>query len=463
MKNVDMCVIGSGSGGITAAVTAAGFGKKVLIVDKNLPGGECTWSGCVPSKALINKAKEAHVATKLVSGFVPDRKEAMEHVHQVRRNVYAHESPEALADMNIEFLQGTARFIDSKTIEVGDQQLSAKKFIIATGSSAFVPPVEGLDTVSYLTNEELFELQELPSSMIVLGGGPIGVELSQAMNRLGVTVHLVEKSDRIMPREEEDFTARLQGQLVSEGVHVHTGTTAVKVAPSDNGIALQCEDAQGSPVLLDAESILVAVGRRPNTEQLNLDAAGIAHTRRGITVNRRMQTNKRNIYAVGDVAGSWQFSHMANAQGIQAVQNAILPIQRKVSEDTPVWVTYTSPELARAGLSEKEARQRYGDKLRVYNFDFNDLDRTRTAGPSNEAMKLILDPRGKVLGASIFADRAGEMIGEIQVIRGLKANFGKLAGIIHPYPTYGEVFQKLGKKVLIDNLFNLPVVKLFRK
>ncbi|AHC16707.1 dihydrolipoyl dehydrogenase family protein [Salinispira pacifica] len=459
----DFLVIGAGSGGITAAVTAAGFGKKVLLVDKNLPGGECTWSGCVPSKALIHQAHVSHIASQQVPGFKPDTRKAMAHVHDVRNTVYSHESPEALADMNIEFLQGHARFIDPHTVEVGENRIQASRIIVASGSSAFIPPVKGLTGLPYLTNENMFELEDLPDSMIVLGGGPIGIELAQALNRLGVRVELVEMAERILPREEAEFALPLSGKLETEGVKIHAGTRAVSAEQTSSGVRLTCQNAANEELSLEAEHILVAVGRTANAEHLNLEAARVEYTPKGISVNRKMQTSQKHIYAIGDVVGPWLFSHMANTQGIQAVQNAILPWKRNVSSETPVWVTYTEPELARAGMSEDEARKAHGNSIRMYHFDMNDLDRTRTGGPSIERVKLILDRRGRILGASILADRAGEMIGEIQVIRKLKANFGKLAGIVHPYPSYSEVFQKIGKRVVVDNLLNHPLVKLFRK
>ncbi len=463
MKTVHSLVIGAGSGGITAAVTAAGFGKSVIMVDKNLPGGECTWSGCVPSKALIHKGQESWTTRQLVADYVPDRKAAMDYVHQVRETVYQHESPEALKKMGIDFIQGEASFIDGNTVLVGDEKIRAKRIFIATGSSAFVPPIEGIKDIPFLTNESLFELDSLPESMIVLGGGPIGIELSQAMVRLGVKVDLVEMMDRIMPREEEELTSPLQDKLVEEGLGIHCGTKAVRAEKGEKGVVLHCQDPDKKEVVFTADAILVAVGRRANVDGLKLEAAGIDYSPKGIAVNRKMETSAKGVYAFGDVTGPWLFSHMANTQGIQAVQNALLPFSRKVSAQTPVWATFTEPELARSGLSEAEAREQYGNRVRIYKYDMNDLDRTRTAGRGIEQVKLVLDRKGRVLGATILADRAGEMIGEVQVIRSLKANFGKLAGIIHPYPSYGEVFQKIGKKVLVDNLLNHPLVKLFRK
>ncbi len=457
----DVVVIGAGSGGITAAVTAVGFGKKVLLVDKSKPGGECTWSGCVPSKALINQAEAAWQTRKLSPGYVPSLKSALEHVRRVRETVYEHETPEVLSKMGIEFLSGNASFGDKKTLVVEGREIRAKKFVISTGSSPFIPPIEGLDSVPYLTNESIFELDDFPSSMIVLGGGAIGVELAQAMNRLGVKVSLVEMMDSILFREEQDLVLPLQAALEEEGVELLLGAEAIAANKSGNGILLRCERA-GEQRTLEAEGLLVAIGRIPNTAGLGLENAGIRHGKKGIEVNGKMQTSVPWIYAIGDVVGPYQFSHMANVQGIQAVQNALLPFKRSVNYEQVAWVTFSRPELARAGMTEDEARQKYGKRARVYEFDFNDLDRARIKGPGIERLKLVLKPSGKIAGISILADRAGELIAEAQVIKSAGLNFGKIGGIIHPYPTYAEVFQKLGKKVLIDNILNHPLVKLFK-
>jgi pyruvate/2-oxoglutarate dehydrogenase complex dihydrolipoamide dehydrogenase (E3) component len=462
MADYDLIVIGAGAGGITAGFTAAGFGKRVLLVDRAKPGGECTWSGCVPSKALIYEAARVHTARELDANFTYDSAKALAHVHRAREEVYSHEDPDALAKGGIDFMSGTASFIDSQTIRVGDQELRSKRFVICTGTSPFVPPIPGLAETPHLTNESIFELDRLPKSMIVLGGGPIGVELAQALERLGTHVDLVEMMPSILPREEAEFAAAVQARIASEGVTLHLGSKATEVSGKEGGVTLTCEK-DGSQSTVKAAGLLVAIGRKPNIEALNLEAVGVETQRTGILTDATMRTSARSIYAAGDVVGPYQFSHMANAQAIIAAQNAILPINRKISYDHVPWVTFTEPELARAGMTEAEARERHGDSIRIYDVDMNELDRTRTGGPSEDRIKLVLDRKGRVLGATILAERAGEMIGEIQTIKKLGIRFRKLAGVIHPYPTYAEVFQKIGKRVLVDDIFLNPIVKLFRK
>ena len=462
MEHYDIVVIGAGAGGITAAVNGVGFGKKVLLIEQHKPGGECTWFGCVPSKALINEAKKVHIIRQNVPQYTYDSHEAMEHVRRVRAEVYSHESPETLEKMGIVYMQGSAQFTAPNKLLVGGKEVSAAKIVIATGSSAFIPPIPGLDKVDYLSNETIFELERLPESMIILGGGAIGVELAQAINRLGVKVQLVEMMSTILFREEMDLVLPLQKQLEDEGVELYLGAKATKVEKKGSDIALTYE-SQEKNGLLQAKSILVAVGRKPNIENLKLEAAKIRYDRRGIAVNKNMQTSAKKVYAVGDVTGPYQFSHMANHQAIQAAQNAILPFKRAVSYKHVAWVTFTEPELARAGLTEAEAREQQGDNISVYNFDMNDLDRTRTKGPSIERVKLILDKSGKILGASVLAERAGEMIAEVQVIKSMGIKYRKLSGIIHPYPCYAEAFQKLGKTVMVASILNNPIVKLVRK
>ena len=458
----EVVVIGAGSGGITAAVTAAGFGKKVLLIDKHKPGGECTWSGCVPSKALINEAKKIHTIKSRVNDFDYDSKTALDYVHSVRERVYSHETPEVFEKSGIDYLQGEASFKDAGTLKVGEREITGKRYIISTGSSPFVPPIDGLDSVPYLTNESIFELERLPKSLIILGGGPIGIELAQAANRLGSKVQLVEMMPVLIFREEKEFSIAIQKKLSDEGVALHLGAKATSVTAAGERISLSYDKDDGTNSI-EADALLVAIGRKPNLEGLGLDNAGIKYNRKGIEVNSKLQTSRSHIYAIGDVVGPYQFSHMANAQGIQATQNAILPFKRKIRYDHIAWVTFTEPEIARAGMTEAEARKAKGDSIRIYHFDFNQLDRAMTAGETIEKMKVILDRRGKVLGVSILADRAGELIGEAQVLKSTGQNFSAMGSIIHPYPTYGEIFSKVGKKVMVDNILNNPIVKLFRK
>lgn len=462
MKNYDIVVIGAGSAGLTVAYTGVGFGKKVLLIDKSKPGGECTWFGCVPSKALINEAEKVYNVRKYVPDFEYNTSEALVHVENVRQGVYALESPEKLQKDGIDYLQGEARFEDGHTLLVGEECIRGKKIFVCTGSAPFVPSIKGLKEVAYLTNETFFEQKCFPDSMIVLGGGAIGVEMAQALNRLGVHVELIEMLPNILYKEEPMLVKTLRQQLESEGVVIHTETKAIEVlSDAGDSIKVICEK-EGRTLEVSGGSLFVAVGRSANVQGLDLEKASVEYDKYGIKVNDYMRTSNKNIYAVGDVAGPYMFSHMANVQGIAATISSILPINKRVDYKNVAWVTFTKPELARAGMTEEEARETHND-IRVYDYDFNDLDRARTKGETVEQLKVVLDKKGKVLGVSILADRAGEMIGEVQVLKRLDQNFAKMRDVIHPYPTYSEVFTKIGKKVSMDNILNHPLVKLIRK
>lgn len=459
MKPYDLIVIGSGAGGLTAAFTALGFGKRVLIVEKDRPGGECTWSGCVPSKALINQAKEVHIARKFATITV-DSGAILERVRAVSEHVYEEETPEVLQKAGADYVNGFARFISPTRIEVGDKTYEGKKFVLATGSSPFVPPIPGLDQVDYLTNENFFQQATLPASVIVLGGGPIGMELAQAMNRLGVQVTLVEMMPEILSREEPEFSALIRQRLSAEGVRFEVGTKAVGVEKTAAGVRLNTEKGSETGAL-EADNLLVAIGRAPNVNGMGLGDIGV-DVDKGVKVNQHLQTSVKNIYACGDVAGPYLLSHMANFQGKIAAMNAILPINRSVDYSHVAWATFTDPEFARAGLTEQEARELHGDSIRVYRYDFAKLDRAKTKAGDVGLIKLIVSRQGKVLGAHIIGERAGELIAEVQVMKTLNLNFGKLQKVIHPYPTYADSLRQLSQQVFLDNILKHPVVSFFR-
>lgn len=458
----DIAVIGAGSGGLTAAMTAQGFGKKTLLIEKDRPGGECTWSGCIPSKALIHEAERVHTANKLIPDFGYDTKIALEEVNRVRNRVYSHETPEQLESFGIVYKKGMTSFLNSKTLSVEGEEIQAKKIIISTGSSPFIPPIEGLEQTTFHTNETFFNQTHLPKSLLILGGGPIGVEMAQAVSRLGCKVTLVEMMDIPLFREEREYAESVRDILKSEGVQFLLGAKATRVEENNSKIRLYySQDNQEWQI--EADSLLVSIGRKANTEGLELDKAGIQYTPKGIIVNPYLQTSQKNIYAIGDVVGPYQFSHMANAQGIRAVQNAILPIKRKLSYKDISWVTFTSPELARIGITEEEARQKHGSSIRIYEYDFNRLDRAMTRGETKEKIKVILNKKGYLLGASILGYRAGEMLGELQLLKTRNINFSQMAKVVHPYPTYNDVFSKIGKQVMVDNLMLNPFIRLLRR
>lgn len=462
VKKYDIVVLGAGAAGLTAAFTAAGFSKKVALIDKNLPGGECTWSGCIPSKSLINIAKEVHHAKKYTPNLQVDTSVVLNDIQAVIQKVYAGESPEVLQNAGIDFMNSYAKFVGPHTVEVDGEKIEAKKIILSTGSSPMVPPIEGLDQVSYLTNETIFTQNSFPKTMTILGGGPIGVELSQALNRIGVKVTLVEKAERILSNDEKELVVMIQQRLIDEGVTIHTGATAVRAEQKGHTIDLIVEK-DDTEMTVTGEGLLVALGRQANVKGYGLETAGVEYTSKSIQVDDHMETTAKGIYAIGDVVGPYQLSHMANAQGITAAQNAILPINKKMDYEQVTWVTYTDPELGRSGMSEEQARKKYGDSIRVYEQDYADIDRANTKKDSIGKVKIVLDKKGYILGASILGDRAGEIISQIQTIKSLKINMGKLSGVIHPYPTYSEVLVKIGKKVYVDNLLNQPVVKVFNQ
>lgn len=461
MNKYDIIIIGGGASGLSCAFTGKGFNKKVAIIEEKELGGECTWSGCIPSKALINIAKEVFI-TKKYSEIEIDTKEVLKKVRSVIENIYKEENEFVLKNHGIEVIKGRGEFQSKNTIKVNDVIYTAKKFIIATGSSPFIPTIEGLNEVDFLTNENIFNLEELPKSLIVLGGGAIGVELSQALNRLGVEVTLLEMMDTIMFREDSEMLIKLSGILEKEGVKLRTKTKAVKVKKNGYKIILTIEK-NGQYEEIIGDKILVAVGRRANVEKLNLEKIGVETNTKGVVVNNKLETNIKNIFACGDVVGPYQFSHMANYQGILATTNAILPFKRKVNYTNVPWCTFTEPELARVGLTEKEAKEKYPSNSKVYTISYDKLDRAKTELKEKGFVKIIVNKKGRILGAHILGERAGELITEIQILKTLKMDFAKLQNVIHPYPTYGEILKKLSKEIYLDRILNNPLVKVFNK
>ena len=426
---------------------------------KNKTGGECTWSGCIPSKALIHLAELNHVAKN--AGGKPKIGNPFKQVDEVRQLVYSHETPEVLAERGVETLIGAARFTGRDTIEVNGEVYQAKRFVLAVGSKALVPPVPGLADTPHLTNESLFELDKLPESALVMGGGPIGLEMAQALSRLGVEITVVEMLDRILFREDPDAAEVVREKLIAEGVTLLTGAKAVETASRKNGISLTIE-TDGKKAILEAESLLVAVGRGTATAGLNLEAAGVDTSPKGVKVNNKLQSTNPKIYAAGDVAGPYAFSHMAEYQGVTAALNAILPFKKTATYKHVAWTTFTDPEIARAGMLEDEARKAYGKRVKVYTHRYEDLDRGRTIPGTKGIVKIILGPGSKILGAHIAGPRAGELICEIQVMKTLGIGYHKLRGVIHPYPTYADILRQIAKKVAMDRMLGHPLVKAVR-
>ncbi|KEK11659.1 hypothetical protein EP18_10900 [Lysinibacillus sphaericus] len=439
----DLIVIGAGAGGLNASLEGVALGKNVLLVEKFRPGGECTWSGCIPSKALIQIADDIHIAKKYTTLQV-DTKNVMNKVRQLTQTTHEGESVEVLENEGINYLNGFATFVDNHTVEVNGEKITATNIIISTGSSALIPNLSGLNTVDYLTNENIFQLEELPKSLIVLGGGAIGVELSQAMARLGVSVTLIEMADSILFREDNEAVDLLTNILKKEEIKIITGAKGTEVKNVNNRVELTLEIG-GNQEIVDAERILIALGRKANLENINLEQIGIEKTDRAIIVNEYMQTNIPNIYAVGDIAGPYLFSHMGAAQGRTAVRHMYNPNYNSAMTKDYAWTTFTHPELARTGFTEKEAREKYGENIRIYKTNYSSSDRAVVDEKSHGLAKVICNSEGKIIGASILGERAGELLGEIQLLKLFDQPFYKLSEAIHPYPTYSEVLTSLSR------------------
>ena len=452
-SSYDLISIGAGAAGLTAAKSAVQFGARTALVEKSRTCGDCTWTGCVPSKTLIKTARVAHqMRTAHANGLTSmepevDLKKVMGHVRDVVLDIYQPESPQALQDEGIEVFMGSARFIDPHTITVGDTILKARSFLLSTGARPYVPPIPGLDAVDYLTYESVWDLEVLPRHLLILGAGPIGCEMAQAFRRLGSDVTLVEGESHILAQEGAEVAEVLTEVFTTEGINLHTNAMVERVFEDGNGIHLM---AGGDELVGDA--LLVVVGRRPNVEGLDLEQAGVAYSPKGIQVDDNLRTSERHIYAAGDCTGSYQFTHYAGWQAFMAARNALLPGSSKgVAERVP-WAVFTDPEVAHVGISEEKARARFGDQVMTYELPMDQVDRARIEGDTSGFIKLVCKKNGKLLGATIVAGRAGEMIQEwiLALEKGVK--IGDLASTIHVYPTYTMANMQAAADIIMTEM-----------
>ena len=461
-QEYDLIIIGGGSAGLTAAAFAVQLGARVALVEKQRMGGDCTWTGCVPSKTLLKAARVAHemrTANRFgLSSAEPevDLKSVMAHVRSVVMEVYDDESPEALRADGIDVYLGAARFIDPHTLAAGDAVLTARYFLIATGAHPFIPPIPGLEDVEYLTYETIWDLQVLPRHLLVIGAGPIGSEMSQAFRRLGADVTLIGGQDRLLSRDDPDASRVLAGVFGAEGIDLKLGAPAERVWQDTAGGAAVAGgihvSAGGEQVVGDA--LLVAVGRRPNVDGLDLEAAGVAYSGRGIQVDDHLRTSQRHIYAAGDCTGGYQFTHYAGWQAVMAVRNALLPGASKGITDLVPWTTFTDPEVAHVGLTEEQARAEFGDEVMTCEWPMTRVDRARAEAHTAGFIKLVHKKNGALLGATIVAGRAGEMIHEwiVALDQGLKV--GDLSNAIHVYPTYSMASMQAAAAIRVQQMLS---------
>lgn len=448
----DFIVIGAGAGGLIAATFAAQLGAKVALVEKGRIGGDCTWTGCVPSKALIKAARVAHEArhagkygvTVGVTGV--NMADVRRYVQEAIAGVYRHETPEQLEARGIEVIVGAARFLEPHTIQAGGRMLSAKRFLICTGASPSVPPFIRQSGLPFLTYEQLFDNEVLPQRFIVMGAGPTGVEMAQAYQRLGSQVTLIDSA--LLPGEEPEVAAVLGRAFAREGIQFIPGQ--VSAARQEKGeIVLEVEGKR-----IGGDTLLVATGRHPNVAGLDLEKAGVAFSAEGIQVDRYLRTSARHIYAAGDCIGSYQLAHFAGWQAFQATRNALLPGKSEGVTDVVPQATFTDPEVARVGLTEGEARQQHGNAVRIAFWDNAHTDRAVSEDDRDGFIKVVHTEDGSIIGATAVAGRAGEIINEFALALQHNLTLRDLASAIHVYPTYATAIMQLAADVATRQFFS---------
>lgn len=462
----DIGIIGGGAAGLTIASGAAQLGARTLLVEKEMElGGDCLHFGCVPSKTLI---KSAHVYHQIKNaehfGLPPvqvppvDFKQIRDRIRSVIATIQKHDSRERFCGLGAQVEFGVARFIDDHVIDLEGKRYSAKNWVLATGSSPLSPPVPGLAETRHLTNKEIFYLDTLPQSMIILGAGPIGIEMSQAFNRLGTQVTVVDRAGQILVKEDKDMADSVMNILVSEGVSFYLSANIQSVADKGRVKKLTIIDSAGNQVELQSEAILVATGRKANTDNLGLENIDVEMGPGGIIVDQRLRTSQKHIYAAGDVNGGFQFTHAAGYEGGIVVSNAIFRLPRKVDYTYIPWATYTDPELASIGMNEKAAQQK-GIEIKVWVENFKDNDRSLAEGQQKGRIKLVMDAREKPVGVQILGPRAGDLISEWVATLNGGVKLSAIAGAIHPYPTLGEINKRVVGSIFAPKIFSEHIQK----
>lgn len=448
-ETYDLIAIGGGTAGLVTAAGGAGLGARVALVERDRMGGECLWNGCVPSKALIAAAKAAYHARHArrfgveVGDVRVHLEEALDHVRAVQAKIAPHDSPERFRGLGVDVHLGQARLVDAHTVDVNGTRLKARHVAIATGTRPAVPPIPGLADVPFLTNESVFDVTALPKTLLVIGGGPIGVEMAQAFARLGSRVHVIEALPEFFAREDRELAALLQAQLEAEGLTFHLGAAATAVRHADGITSVDLTRGDGSVATLAGDALLVAVGRRPNVTDLGLEQVGVRTDRGGVVVDDYLRTNVPGVWAVGDiVSGGLKFTHAADHMARGLLRNALFPGKSRLDFAALPWVTYTEPELAHVGLTESEARQRYGDRVGVWRRDVGAVDRVIADGGPAGMVKIVTDAKGRVVGGHILAPHAGDMIGELTLALKHRMTVAQLGAVIHPYPTTAEAIKQ---------------------
>lgn len=454
----DICIIGAGSGGLSIAAGAAQMGAKVVLIEGGQMGGDCLNSGCVPSKALL-AAGQVALAMRKDAGMgisaqepIIDFAAVKAHVAAVIATIAPVDSQERFEGFGVQVIREWARFISPTQVQAGDHVITARRFVIATGSRPFVPPIAGIDDIPYLTNETIFAQNTRPDHLLILGGGPIGMEMAQAHRRLGCQVTVIEAA-KALSRDDPEAAAVVLDNLRAEGVTILEGLAVAKLAMQGDQVCATLAD--GRAVM--GSHLLVATGRAVHLDHLNLNAAGVAYTRKGVTVGPNLRSSNRRIFAVGDAAGGLQFTHVAGAHAGVIIRQFLFGLPARAATVIP-WVSYTDPELAQIGLTEQQARARHGTALTVIRQAFDHNDRALASGKTKGFLKLML-VKSRPVGVTIVGSGAGEMIGLWALVMTSKLKLSSVAGTILPYPTMGEISKRAAGAYFSPKLFDSALVK----
>lgn len=467
-ERYDLAIIGAGSGGLVAATFAARAGARVALIEKHRIGGDCTWTGCVPSKALLKAAKVAEQTRRASRFGIQARlepvnlKAVMDYVRKSIAEVYHHEEPDVLRGKGVDVFLGYGRFTDAHTLNIvlaeGNREITAKNFIICSGARPVMPPVDGLSSIHYINYETVFDMEVLPRRMLVMGGGPIGIEMAQAFLRLGSEVHIFHTHSRLIPKDEPEASEVLAKCLCEEGATLHLDMKINSTRQTAAGITLATNEGE-----FTGDVLFVATGRTPNVEAMDLENAGVHYTARGIPVDDNLQTNIKHIYAAGDCLGGPQFTHYAGYQAFIAARNALFPGSGKGLVQSVPWTTFTDPEIAHAGLTEEEARAKYGSDIGVCRWQMEQVDRAVTESDTAGFIKVIHKKDGLVVGATVVAERAGEVIHEWALAIAHNWKIGDLSGTIHVYPTYSIANQQLASDYAMESFLGGTTGKILKR
>ncbi|MBC2850035.1 FAD-dependent oxidoreductase [Cetobacterium sp. 8H] len=442
--NYDCIVVGSGAAGLTVSFGLKATGKKVLLIEKDQPGGECTWNGCIPSKSFISYSKKEI-----------DLKTALEKVREKILEVAKTEDSETISQKGIDFIKGKATFVSKTEVEVAGKIYQAKNIVIATGSRAFIPKIKGLEKVEFLTNENFFKQTSNFKSIIMIGGGVISLELSFALKRLGVEVTILELGKKFLSIEDPEIGEFYKKRLIQEGIELVLDCGEITIEKINNMVVTKCSRGE-----YQADKLFLSVGRAPNLEELNLDKIGISFDKKGILTNECLQTTIKEIYAVGDIVGPYRFSHIAGYHGETVVRNIVFPyIKKKIEYKNISWTMFSSPEFARVGINEEEAKNK-GLEINIYTLSEKENDRSIVSLEEKFYLKVICDKKFNILGASCIGERAGEIINLLQILKSQNIKFYKMVNSIQAYPTYGDSVRKLAKKAYGDYLKKIFSFKL---